>query len=328
MLKLGVYRVDQYPHTRGGRLAWLRKNRVDYRLLRTCSPPSAFEVKVFESIMREMRLSSGVFRTTSPGRFRDLDLWLNPVLEKQFARETALEVHDWAASDCITSAAWYECLKEVFPHVCLTASDLNLHLIEMHVTGQGSYVFEANGEALQFIGPPFVIRLIPPEPALLLVNRILAWRAQARLKRLREKYKIDQAAIVFPDGAEEVRCGPLVFRRIPLVHPQAMALSRATRSFCIEQHSVFEPADRPVHVIRTMNVLNTGYFDSAMLDCGARSVWRSLLPRGIWIVGHTVQEAPSIHHVSVLMKAGNGFELLERYIEKSEIEHLTLALRV
>ena len=41
-----------------------------------------------------------------------------------------------------------------------------------------------------------------------------------------------------------------------------------------------------------------------------------------------MQEAPPIHHVSVLRKSGNGFELLERNVEKSEIEHLALALKI
>ena len=278
MLKLGVYRTDQCIQTHGGLLAWLRRDHVDYRLLRTSSPPSPLEVKVFETITREMQLTSGVFRTTSLGRFCDLDVWLNQILVKQFARETELEVQDWAASDCITSAAWHERLTEVFPRVRLTASDLNLHLIEMHVTGQGSYVFEATGGVLQFIAPPFVVRLNPPEPRRLCVNRILAWWAQARLERLRREYKIDPAVMAFPDGVKEVRRGPLVFRRIPLIHPQAIRLSRATGSFRIEQHSVFEPANRPAHVIRTMNILNRGYFESALLDCGARSAWWSLVP--------------------------------------------------
>lgn len=328
MLKLGVYRVDQYPRPAvRGPLAWLHRGRVAYSLLATSDPPTTREIEVFEWIMLHLRLTGGVYRTTSPGRFRDLDLWFNTVLKTRFRGQEVIEVQDWAASAGITSAAWHEVLHEAFPGVRLTASDLNLFLIEMQVAGQGSYIFEAGGGALQFIAPPFVIRLDQPEPLSLPVNRMLARRARARLEALRREHGIDPAAVEFPAGAEQVRQGPLVFRKIPLIHPRAAALARSAASFRVERHSVFEPAGRPAHVVRTMNILNAGYFDSTQLQRGARSVWESLVPGGLWIVGRTVKDAPPLHHVSVLVKTGTGFELLERYNQKSEIEDLARAVR-
>ncbi|HYU81065.1 MAG TPA: hypothetical protein VEK56_18895 [Vicinamibacterales bacterium] len=326
MLKLGVYRLEQYPQQRGGLKEWLRRDHIDYRLLRTAIPPSPDEIRVFEGLTREMQLASGVFRTTSSTRFSELNEWLNPILVRQFDGTTRLDVQDWAASDCMASLAWHDRLLAAFPQARLIASDVNLYLIEMQL-GDGSYVLEPGVGVLQFIAPPFVIRLNPPEAPSFIVNRILARRALARLDALQRQHGVDAAAVDFPNGVMEVRRGGLTFRKIPTVHPHAAERARVNRSFRIERHSVFDRAE-PAHIVRTMNILNTGYFDSARIEQAIRSIFETLVPDGIWIVGRTTQEDPLLHHVSVLVRTATGFRVLERYTSKSEIEDLALAVRV
>jgi hypothetical protein len=77
-----------------------------------------------------------------------------------------------------------------------------------------------------------------------------------------------------------------------------------------------------------MNIFNPGYFGQDRLREGAISVWRSLKPGGIWIVGRTVEKDRPVHHASVLVRAGHGFALHERYMQKSDMEGLALALRL
>ena len=325
MFKLGVYRADQYGKaSKFG--AWLRKNRVSYQLLRTSAQPSPAEIARFERLSQQILMPSGVFRMTRPDRFRELEQFLNRVLERHF-RQRALDIHDWAASDCSTSAAWYQVLVKEFPQAALTASDLNLYLMEARLPDGGTYVLDSNGAPLQYIRPPFVIRISPPEPKFLIGNRLLQQRAEARLARLRERGELNVAGIEF-NGDEEVRRPPYVFRKIPLVHPLAAALDRSSPSFRIQRHSVFEPLSKPADVIRTMNILNVSYFDSARLTAAAPNVWQSLKPAGLWIVGRSITEDPPLHHASILRRSARGFEPLERYEEKSEIEDLALALRV
>jgi hypothetical protein len=327
MIRFGVHRLDQYQGAGGGFTGWMRRGHLDYRLLRTGIPPSALEITVFEDITRRMQLSSGIFRTTSPSRFRDLNEWITPVLAGHFTQETALEVQDWAASDCSTSVAWHAKLKEAFPNATLTASDLNVYLIEMPVDG-GSFILDAGLGLLQYAAPPMVIRIMPPESPWMVVNRMLARRAQARFKRLWRQRGIKDEAVQFAPGVDELRQGETVFRRIPLIHPMAVALERVTPSFRIDRHSIFDRAQEPAQVIRTMNILNNGYFEPAMLERGARTVWESLQPGGLWIVGRTIQEEPTIHHTSILTKTADGFRVVDRHVEKSEIEDLVLAVRM
>ena len=118
-----------------------------------------------------------------------------------------------------------------------------------------------------------------------------------------------------------------MFRKIPLVHPHvAAARGRATKSFHVEYHSVFQRATKPAHVIRTMNILNAGYFTAAMVERARHSVFATLFPGGLWVLGRTMEDHPPLHHVSVLVKTEDGFRVLERYNQKSEIEDLALAV--
>jgi|GEM_PF-2807214 len=85
-----------------------------------------------------------------------------------------------------------------------------------------------------------------------------------------------------------------------------------------------KPCPEPVDVIRSMNIFNTGYFEPPRLAEGARAVWSSLKPGGVWIVGRTWQEKPPSHNVSFFERTGNGFKLLRRYGDGSEIESIVL----
>src|ERR1051326_3189597 len=126
MLRLRICKLGQ---SGPGILSWLRRNH-SYQLLRTSSPPSPREIAVFNAIMYDLRLTTGIFRTTLPGRLKDLDRWVNGFLFQHFDVNARLRVEDWAASDCITSAEWFKSLEYCFPQVRMAASDLDLYLIE------------------------------------------------------------------------------------------------------------------------------------------------------------------------------------------------------
>lgn len=328
MIRLGVHQLHQYRiRNTDGKPVSLLGPHLDYRLMRTRDPASPREIALFEDIARRIFLPSGIYRTTSPDRFHDLDEWAASILSSRLRRGEALDAQDWAASDCSTSAAWHARLTADYPNAALTATDIAFHLLEMTV-GSSSFILDADLNPLQYVSPPFVILLRPFESRLLTVNWLLACRARAKFERLRRTHRLDCGTVSFPDGADTVHVGPLVLRKIPLLHPHAVTRLRETASFRVQCRSIFEASAQPVNVIRTMNILNRGYFDDSALTRAIRSVWDSLQPGGLWIVGRTVQEQPAVHHTSVLVKEPNGFRLLERYGEKSEIEDLALAVQI
>lgn len=330
MWKLGVCHPEHYAVDRDSAPRFLRQTRWAYSLLRTGIPPSPFEIQMFEGIMRYVCLARGVYRTTTRQRFDTLNAFLGPVLEARFARRHTIRVEDWAASTCITSVEWFHYLKESFPAVQLTASDLHLYLLEITLPSGEVFIVERDGDPVQYVKPPFVIPLERTESILLPVNRWLQWRARKRLEDLKTQESLELGAVL--ETQEECERPSLILRKIPLIHPTALALSRTEEGFRIEKHSIFDVRRQPCHVLRTMNILNYCYFQPDQLRASMRSVWASLVPGGVWIVGRTTQEMqnlePALHQVSVFEKTRQGFALLDRHGTASEIENLALALRV
>jgi hypothetical protein len=340
MLKLGVCRLDQFPQAdasrplgasqRGGFqllrrvtpsfLRDLTKRRISYQLLRTAVPPSDREVAVFEYVMARMRLSSGVFRTTFSGRFQGLDEFLNAMLVKHFPQPASLEVHDWAASDCVTSYEWAKSLLPLFPNARFMASDLTLFLVEVEVDGRETFIFEPNGNLLQYVRPPFVVRIEPPESNVLLVNSLIRRHALRKFDELKARWAFREDWI--NSSATEHQEGTLLFRKLPLIHPRALAYRCKCRRFDIKRHSAFEPLDEPVHVIRTMNIFNLNYFSRKDLAAGVRAVFDSLVEGGVWIVGRTHEGKRLEHDVSGFVKHKYGFTSLDRYGRGSEIDQI------
>lgn len=295
--------------------------RVSLQLLRTSQPASVAELRVFQSLVSNLRLSSGVYRTTYPGRFKDVDAVVNALLSKHFARDSKLEVHDWASSDGLTSCEWAVSLLDLFPRASFTASDLLLFLVEATLTDGSLFILEPNGHPLQYVRRPFAVRLEPPEPILMIVNRLIGRRALARFKKL--QLRIPPAWLESEEA--ELATATATFRKLPLTHPNARMLEVNDPRFSIRHHSAFESLERPVDVIRTMNIFNKSYFPPARLIEGARAVWKSLNAGGLWIVGRTAEEGDSRNHVTIFERTDSGWRIADRIAGGSDIEDLILS---
>jgi len=326
MVKFGIYRVEDYDRPPTGPLGRLRvflsKNRFSYQLLRTAVPPTPKDVARFEAIMHSMQLNSGIYRTTARNRFRDLDQFVNELLKSRFSAADDFEIQDWASSDCVTSVEWAASLFPLLPRVRLTASDLMLALVEVRLKDGGTFILQGGGEPLQYVRPPFVIRLGPPESKWLVINHLIGRRALAKLRSLNSELSILSGWLDSP--ADTCRTPSAELRKIPAVHPDAQALAARDRRFSIQRHSVFEKASQPADVIRTMNIFNHAYFPPERLATGLQAVWSSLKPGGLWIVGRTWRDDPPTHNATALERTPHGFEVVGNYGEGSEVVPIAL----
>ena len=297
-------------------------------LLSESSYPAVEGAAFFNRLMGHVQLSNGVYRTTYPRRFRNLDADVNRILAQYFPSSGPMRIEDWAASTCLTSCEWAEGLFPIFPRLEFVASDRELFLLRIKCRNSGAvFVAESGGCPLQYIRPPMVIRMQPPEPWALPVNRACYFRALRFWNRNAPKWPLPAGWLEDPGNEEPLLRDGCEFRKLPLIHPQAVALARTDARFAIRRHSIFDPAPSPCHVIRTMNILNPDYFPPAEVAAGARSIAGSLHPGGIWIVGRTTQEDPPVHRVSIFRKsASGGLEIVERFGGGSEIEAIALAL--
>ena len=325
MLRLGIFSVNDYRPAPPGaprivRMAFTSR-RVSLQLLRTSVPVSVVELQVFQSLITNLRLSSGVYRTTYGGRLKDVDGVVNALLAKRRAPESKLEVHDWAASDCLTSSEWAASLFNLFPRLSFTASDLLLFLVEATLPDGSLFILEPNGHPLQYVRRPFVVRLEPPEPILMLVNHLIGRRALARFAKL--QLQIPSAWLESEE--EDLSTATSALRKLPLTHPEARTLEANESRFATCLHSAFEPLDRPVDVIRTMNIYNRAYFPPARLLEGASAVWKSLNKGGFWIVGRTIEEGEPRNDVTILERMDRGWRIVTRIGRGSEIEDLVIS---
>jgi hypothetical protein len=68
-----------------------------------------------------------------------------------------------------------------------------------------------------------------------------------------------------------------------------------------------------------MNILNKDYFSDSQLSEGSEAAFQSLKSGGVWIVGRTL-ESDFSNHVTFLQKQENGWEILARIGNGSEME--------
>jgi hypothetical protein len=329
MLKLGIVSREEFlrpsASLTGRVIHALSRSRVSLHLLDLPPEPSAEDIALFERLMPYVRLSSGVYRTTARGRFSDLDPLANQILQTNFPSSGVLRVEDWAASDCFTSYEWAQLLLPLYPNLSFKASDLLLYLVEAHRKGSAErFVFEPDGTALQHVIPPFVIRMGQPEKWTTPLNRILYNRAVKRWHRLRPSLEVPEAWNNPLERGEAER-DEWTLRRLPLIHPESLRLALQDTRFAVQQHSVFAASPSPTDVIRTMNIFNRAYFSEHQLQLGIRKVIESLVPGGIWIMGRTVKEKPSVHEVTFFRRQEDGsLRALQRIGPGSEIEDLAL----
>jgi hypothetical protein len=119
-----------------------------------------------------------------------------------------------------------------------------------------------------------------------------------------------------------------VLRKLPLIHPEALQLSRNYRGFTVRQHSIFDNPLGCCHVLRAMNILNRAYFAEELLAKACRNALDGLFQGGICIIGRTVREDAPEHHATIFRKGSSGqFEVLQRIGSGSEIESIALASR-
>jgi hypothetical protein len=311
MVRFGIYTQEQY--FRAGERRRQFGPRVSYSLLDIGHDPTEEQIRAFEDIGFTLRTSNGTFRTTFRERFRDVDEIAMKWLGKFHPPDANIAVQDRAVSTGITSWEWAERVFRTYPAALFEASDLLVMFIEVSLPTGEIFIVEPNGRPLQYIKPPFVVSLQHPERRRYPVNRWIAARARRRFDQL----GFEQAWMTSAPPGVRVRT-------IPYVHPYVLQFGRQHPQFQFRERSVFDRTPAACDALRTMNILNRSYFSEEQLRDGVRAVFESLRPGGIWIVGRTLEEDFS-NHAAFLRRTENGWELLERIGQGSEIEELALA---
>jgi len=300
MLLTGIWKLSQFEaYASAGQV----RKPIAYSLLRHASDGPVGRA-LFECVIRDLQLSSGVVRTTYSNRFTDVNELVLAVLKRDCTPAYPIEAHDWAASDCMASYEFATALFEAFPRSTLTASDISFQLIcARNGSTQEEFVFEDNGRALQYVKPPFVLPLARPAPRYRVVNQLLRRRALGKARKA--------ASVVRPwlkKCPDSMSTGDWEISRVSLIHPVPLAALAREPRFRTAIHSVFSPLSAEADLIRTMNIFNRCYFSDAEIACGAAAVFGSLRPGGLWIAGRTTEERRTVQNcVTVYRKEAGRF---------------------
>lgn len=313
LLRFGIREPEKYLRARDcGRIA---HRPVSYDLLDVGENPTEEQIQIFEDISLRLRTSNGTYRTTLPNRFQDLDEIAVRWMEKFYRADTELRVQDRAVSHALTSLEWAKKIFEVFPRAAFGASDTILEFIRLSLRGGGSYIVEPDGQPLQYLKWRIVVSFQQPESWRYPLNRWLAARARKKFARL----PLPQDWMGSP-GNDSYQVS-----RISTIHPSVAQFGARDPRFQLRQQSVFECVPDSCHILRTMNILNVGYFSHVELVKGIHVAFHALKEGGIWIVGRTLKQDLS-NHVTLFEKEKMGWRVLDRLGNGSEIEDLALSI--
>lgn len=318
MYKSGIWRCEDLEKTRT-RLGKTRQ--FSYSLLRMPERPAPADVARFETIIRTVKLSSGVCRTTYAARLDDLDSITAGLLKTLWPKDRALEFHDVGTSDALLSMHWAERLFLDFPQAHVTASDFILYFIEATHPSKKTFILEPDGTPLQCTAPPFVVSLYAKEPAVYPINVVIRAWARRFLNDLRANLSGVRWGKI-PDPSP-LTSGLWQFRQIPLIHPHAQSYMKS-HSFEVIQADAFQPFPRTYDVIRAMNLFQTTAFTREKILEGFRTLLKSLNDNGILIVGKTQETEGRRNDATLFLKEGNRLKVLHRLGRGFEFEDLAL----
>ena len=320
MYKLGICQAQDIGFRR---TRFSTYKHMTYALLRVPMPPTPAGIEQFETVIKTVKLSSGVSRTTYRGRFRDVDTLVTNLLQRQFSGSDQFKLWDWGSSDGVSVLEWTERVWPLFPGASFVASDLVLNLWLAKRRPSEYFVFQPDLSPLQFVHPPFVIPLTHPESPVYLINTLLRWYGNWKFAQLRpELSRLSLLEDSFLVGAASQR---LDVEPISLIHPKVQEALLYSTQFSFERHDAFSEISIPCDVLRVMNLFNLGYFPEPVISAGIQCAWKSLKLGGIWIVGRTEEGAHRMNHVTVFQKTPAGWVVSSRLGQGSEIEKLALA---
>ena len=315
MYKFGIWRYDDLANSR----TILGKTRqYSYALLKTPVPATPADLARFETVIRNVRLSSGIWRTTYRSRFDDLDAVAQRVLERTFSEDRTVDLHDLGASDGLLSIDWAERVHATFPQSRMTASDVILYFTEAVWSSGETYILEPSSRPIQYTRPPFVVSIDVPERVVYPLNQL----ARAWGRRRLEDLRLCSAEVRWNGVPDEqvITRGGWTFQQIPLVHPAVLSYARNGR-FRVMPADAFSPLPSKYDVVRVMNLYQPTVFPPGKIHESLRAILGNITEGGILIAGRTIEGEGQRNDASIFQKSRGRVRVLDKLSKGFEFEH-------
>ena len=282
------------------------------------------DLRLYDRVIQDVRMSNGTFRETHCGRFSMLDPIIRDILCDRFPPEQALLISDCAVSNGATSVELYRMLRDAFPRLDYVATDLSFSAIVVKSRRwPWAVTFDASGAALQILVGPLVLPGQARPSIFHPVNRLARQLARASLVP-RARAVLEQ---IHPADGHDFTArtiGGYDVLALPLVSSECLQLSRAQVGFRCEVHDLLRPARHRAHVVRAMNILIRAYFDDVRLRQAFRFALQAVLPNGLFISGRSPTSNPRDLLATILGRGADGFHVISRLNGGCEEEQLLL----
>ena len=269
-------------------------------------------------------MPNGTSRETHRVRFKILDPLIRDILSTRFPKQHRLVVTDGGVSTGSTSVELYRTLSDVFPDLDFVATDLSLSAVVVKSRRwPWAVAFDAGGCELQIISGPLVL---PGRGGISIaypLNRMARRIARATVVR-RARSVLQRVRVHTPEALSEATAAGYDIIVVPLLSADCLRLTQTTASFRCEVDDLFQPARRPAHLVRVMNVLTRKYFDDRRLARAFRATLQNVLPGGLFVSGRSPSVDPRDLRATIFARDADRLTIMSKLNGGSEEEDLIL----
>src|ERR1035437_21537 len=309
MTRTGIYKLEKFDRAALKDIFGREKN-ISISLYKQLNKIDNFEEKTeyAEIILNRFNTDRNVIKRTYRDRFNKFDsLSINKIQDQGYNR---ISILDLAISDGRASCFFLEQALLKLQNFQYTGSDIHInYYLNKIKSGNKSFIItDEDQKIIEIVYPPFVWNLARTEGSFYFINNLLKnhYLKKARAAFLNNKFTYQE--------------------KIELIHPDYQTLLTKSKDFHIRKHDLFDVIPEKYSVIRSMNILHTGYFDRDHLSSILNNIYNGLEMNGLLIEGSN-ENAGSPVDGAIYRKYEKGFNILSEPEKPSRISELVLSFR-
>jgi len=266
------------------------------------------------------KLPAGAYHTgmrTWAQRYATIDDIFVDEIDKVFATDRHVAIHDMAVSNSITSLDLFERMK-YRKNLTVNATEFFDTLYVVTIPGsRWRVIFDAERRPLQIVGKGMVLSVRNVERKRYPVNRLVKW--------MLIRGKLPHALRILHADAQQPENW---VKRISLFHPRSMAMARRDPRFRLGRDNFFDPKDGSYEVIRILNAISSKRYSADRCMDIIRAVSMHLVDGGLFFIGKGNSKNDPTFEATIFQRQGNLFASLRDYSGGYEFKSQMLGLRL
>ena len=284
---------------------------------------AATRAQLEKDFFSSVRLSNGVFKTTSALRLDDVNTALVALFQKLgVGPKTFLDV---AVSSGISTIEWFESLQQARLKPSMTATDLTMTAYLVRLGSWCNVLVDTEGFPLQYECCGFALRPWSPKRYYVLGDCFLTMLYRALYRRFGQRLGLLKRLKSLQGNSPPID-DPVIKARIQLVTWRL----RGNKDIELLDDDITQPTPSQLRgrfeVIRAANILNRDYFSVSQLREAVRNLRGRLVGPGTFLVIVCTEETGGNHGSVFRLGQTGSFEVLTRVGRGSEIEDIVLSV--